>query len=34
MWWMISGKWKNDINGGLRWKPIRSLQHQHFVEIL
>ena len=23
MWWVIIGKWKNDINGGPKWKPIR-----------
>ena len=23
MWWVIIGKWKNDINGGSKWKPIR-----------
>ena len=23
MWWMIINKWKNDINGGSKWKPIR-----------
>ena len=23
MWWVIIGKWKNDINSEPRWKPIR-----------
>ena len=27
-------KWKNDINGGPRWKPIKGWPHQHFVKIL
>ena len=24
----------NDINGGPKWKPIKSWPHQHFVKIL
>ena len=34
MWWVISGKWKGDINSGFRWKPITDWPHQHFVKIL
>ena len=25
------GKWKSDINGGLRWKIIKGWPHQHFI---
>ena len=28
---MIIGKWKSDINGGLRWKIIKGWPHQHFI---
>ena len=31
---MIIGKWKNDINGGTKWKPIRNWPHQYFVKML
>ena len=24
MWWMIIGKWKSEINGRSRWKPIKG----------
>ena len=24
MWLVVIGKWKNDVNDGPRWKPIRS----------
>ena len=30
MWWVVIGKWKNDVNGGPRWKPIKSWPHQLF----
>ena len=31
MWRIIISKWKNDINGGSRWKLIRDWPHQHFI---
>ena len=31
---MIIGKWKNDINSGSKWKPIRGMTHQHIVKML
>ena len=32
MWWVIIDRWESDINGGLRWKPIRGYSHEHFVK--
>ena len=34
IWWVITGKWKSDINGKPRWKPIRDWLYQNFVKIL
>ena len=28
------GKWKSDITGGPRWKPIRGWPYHHFVKML
>ena len=33
MWWVIINKWKSDINGKPKWKPIRGWSHQHFVKM-
>ena len=32
--WVIIDKWKSNINGRPRWKPIRNLSHQYFIKIL
>ena len=32
MWWVIIDKWKNDINSGSKWKPIRGWPYHHFVK--
>ena len=32
--WVIIDKWKSNINGGAKWKPIRSSSHQNFVKML
>ena len=34
MWWVISGKWKSDINSKSRWQPIKGWLHQYSVKIL
>ena len=31
---MIIDKWKCDINGESKWKPIRGWLHQHLVKML
>ena len=32
MWWVIIDKWKNDINGGSRWKLVRNWLQQQFIK--
>ena len=37
MWWVVIGKWKNDVSGGHEWKWV-TLQtqtiFQHFYKLL
>ena len=31
---MIIDKWKSNVNGDTRWKPIKKLVNQKFIKIL